>query len=153
MELRGRADIEAPLDFVFEQITNFEKFERLIMRRGADVIRQPGPNPPEIGAKWLVEFRLRGKLRAVNGELAQIDKDSGMRIDIESKNIVGSTTVELVALSKARTRMIVVIDVTAKTIPAKLLFQSMRLARKRMKARFKARIAGYGEEIETRYRG
>ena len=37
MELVTREDIEAPIDFVFKQVTEFPTFERSIMRRGGDV--------------------------------------------------------------------------------------------------------------------
>ena len=153
MELSARDDIEAPIDFVFDQITDFASFERQIMRRGGDVERLRGGDRPEVGAKWRVRFRMRGKERSVRAELAEIDAPNGLTMDITSVSVDGTMRVELVALSRARTRMIVSTLASAKTIPAKLMFQSVRFARGKTESRFKAMVSGFAEEVEKRYRG
>ena len=61
MDFSAREDIEAPIDFVFEQVTAFKAFERSIMRRGGDLQRLHDGDAPVVGTKWKVKFRLRGK--------------------------------------------------------------------------------------------
>lgn len=152
MEFSAREDIEAPIDYVFEQVTNFKTFERSIMRRGGDVARLQGGDSPEVGTKWRVKFRLRGKDREVNAEITQVDVPNGLTIDVTSRNADGSMVVELVALSPKRTRVIVNADAGAKTIPAKLFFQSVRLARGKAEQRFKSLVTGFAEDAEARYK-
>lgn len=152
MEFSAREDIEAPIEFVFDQVTDFQTFERSIMRRGGDVERVKGGDAPVVGTKWKVKFRMRGKERMVKAEISHVDVPNAMTISVTSKNIDGSMVIELVALSRARTRLIVNVDITAKTIPAKLFFQSMRFARAKSDAKFKAFVTGFAEDVDARFR-
>lgn len=152
MEFTARDDIEAPIDYVFEQVTDFASFERSIMRRGGDVERISGGDAPELGTKWLVKFLMRGKERTVDAEIVQVEKPNGLTIGITSSNADGSMTIELVALSKARTRLIVNAEAGAKSIPAKLFFQSIRFARAKTEKRYKAVVSGFSEDVESKYR-
>lgn len=151
MEFTAREDIEAPIDFVFEVATDFATFERSIMRRGGDVQRLQGNDEAAVGTKWHVKFRLRGKDREVDAEIVEVDAPSDMTIEVTSPNFDGTFVMELVALSRARTRLHVKASANAKTIPAKLLFQSVRLARAKVESRFKRLVAGFAEDCETRY--
>ena len=153
MEFSAREDIEAPIDFVFGQITDFDSFERSVMVRGGDIERMAGNGAAVLGTKWHVKFRLRGKDRAVDAELTEIDPPNGMTIQVRSGNVDGSMVAELVALSSTRTRLIVKMDATAKSLAAKLLFQSVRFARAKTDRKFKKFVAGYAEDCEARYNG
>ena len=153
MEFTARDDIEAPIDYVFGQITDFPSFERQIMRRGGDVERLRGGDTAQVGAKWRVRFRMRGKERNVRAELVEVDAPNGLTLNFTSVSADGVMRIELVALSRARTRMIVQAMATAKTIPAKLMFQSVRFARGKAEARFKAMVSGFAEDVEKRHRG
>lgn len=114
MEFFAHNGIEAPIDFVFARVTDFTSFERSIIRRGGDVERLSVGDVPVVGSKWRVKFRWRGKVRTLDAELTTVDAPNGIRADASSKNIVAAVTVELVALSRARTRISVRMDVTAK---------------------------------------
>jgi len=148
-----RADTNGIYDYVFKQITDFDSFERSIMRRGGDVERKAGNGAAALGTKWEVKFRLRGKDRAVDAEVTDLDAPNGMTITVTSRNVDGSMVVELVALSPKRTRLIVTVDATAKSLAAKLLFQSVRFARSKTDRKFKRVVAGYAEDCEARYNG
>lgn len=152
MELTAREDIEAPIDYVFEHVTDFASFERSIIRRGGDVERVSGGGGAEIGTKWSVKFQLRGKERTVNAEIVQVDKPNGLTIDVTSPSADGTMGIELVALSRARTRMIVTAEAGAKSIPAKLMFQSLRFARAKTEGKFKTMVCNFAEDIDKNYR-
>lgn len=152
MEFSARTDIEAPIEFVFEQVTDFAAFERSILRRGGDVERVHGAGEAIVGTKWNVQFRLRGKERTVKAEITLVDPPNTLNIAVTSANLKGSTVVELVALSRGRTRLIVTAEAVAKSVSAKLLFQSIRFARARTQNRFDALVANFAEDVETRYK-
>ncbi|HKL69989.1 SRPBCC family protein [Salibaculum sp.] len=152
MELSAREDIEAPVEQVFREVTDFAVFERAIMRRGGDVGLLEGPVPPETGARWEVKFRLRGKNRRVLATLERLDPGQGLTIGFVSPNIKGHCTVDLVALSASRTRLNVVIVTRPVSIAAKVLAQSLRLGRGRIERRFRTTVATYAEDIEARHR-
>ena len=151
MDFSSSEDIAAPIDFVFRQITDFAAFERSIMRRGGEVERLKGGDTPVVGAKWRVNFRFRGTERTVIAELTKVDQPNMIRLGIDSKNINGGLVVELVPLSRARTRFNIKLDIKPKTLAARLLFQSMRLTRQRSVGRFKALVSGFAEDVEARY--
>ena len=152
MELSTREDIEAPIDFVFEQVTDFPTFERSIMRRGGDIERLKGDAAPSKGTQWQVKFLLRGVERQVKAEIAELDKPSNILLSMTSTNADADMKVELVPLSRARTRINVRVEATAKSIPAKLFFQSLRFARQKTLARFKTVVANFAEDVEAKYR-
>ncbi|MEO1026387.1 MAG: SRPBCC family protein, partial [Pseudomonadota bacterium] len=55
--------------------------------------------------------------------------------------------VDLVALSKARTRMLVSLDLKPTTLSSRLMVQSLRLAKGSLNRRFKARVAQFASGI------
>ena len=63
MKSSTREDIEAPIDYVYARVTDFQGFERQALRRGADVQRIDGGSAIRLGAAWDVAFKFRGKDR------------------------------------------------------------------------------------------
>jgi carbon monoxide dehydrogenase subunit G len=153
MEYTAREDVEAPIEYVFEQVTDFVAFERSIMRRGGDVERIEGGDEPKVGTKWRVSFRLRGKDRAVNAKVVRVDSPNVLTIKAKSRSADGKIKVELIALSRAHTRLIVTGSSEAKTIPAKMFFQSMRLARGKTEAKFKDFVSDFAKDVQAKYLG
>lgn len=152
MKLSTREDIEAPIEAVFRAVSNFDKHERQILRRGADVTRIEDRTPPDAGMKWEVTGQFRGKRRTVTAELMQFDKPNSLACKGHMGGIDGVVLVELLALSPKRTRMTMTIDLSANTVSAKLLLQSLKLAKGSVETRFKTRISGFAEGIGERYK-
>ena len=151
MKFSTREDIEAPVDYVFAQVSDFAAFERRAMRQGADVARRED-GPIAQGAIWDISFQFRGGDRRVLAELTQLDVPTLLSIDSASDGLNAVTEVELIALSQTRTRVLVSFDLRAKTLTARLLLQSLKLAKTKMTKRFNARVLDYAEDIEDRYR-
>lgn len=151
MKFSAKEDVEAPIEFVFQEITDFAAIERSILRRGAEVQRVDSLKSPGPGMKWDASFRYRGRLREVNIELTQMDPPNGIVIGSRSPNMGGQMIIDLVALSRGRTRMNVEIEIEPKTLAARLLVQSMKLARGKLTKRFRKRVAEHAEELESRF--
>lgn len=150
MKFSAREDIEAPIDHVFQIVTDFDAFERQALRRGADVKRLD-QGPPTVGSAWDVSFTFRGKERRLTATLTQMDPQ-GLLIDAVSPNIDAATQIELVPLSPARTRLAISIELKAKTLTARLMLQSLKLAKASLTQRFKKRVAEFSEDTEARYK-
>ena len=60
--------------------------------------------------------------------------------------------VELVPLSRVRTRVAMDVELNPKNLPAKLLVQSLKLARKNLSKRLNERLASYAAEVESRFK-
>lgn len=151
MKLTSKQDIEAPMAFVYQQMTDFESWERAAMRRGAEVsrtdkLREPGP-----GMAWLARFRYRSRDRKMDIRLDRLDAPSHLVFSVMSKLVDGDVTVDLIELGQKRTRVHVSVDLKPKTLTAKLYVQSLRLARSRVDKNFGQRIAQMTTEIEERF--
>ena len=150
MRLHSRDDIEAPIDFVFQQISDFPSFERQALRRGADVKRR-GVEAPGVGSAWDVTFKYRGKDRLLKANVAHFDAPNDYLLLIKSGGITGETLVDLVALARGRTRLTVVTELEANGLPARLLLQSLKLAKSGVNKRLTTRISQFAADIEDRY--
>lgn len=151
MDFSAREDIDAPIDFVFENLTDFASFERAIMRRGGEISVLKGDNTPTEGAAWRVTFPMRGKVRNVEATLTTVDAPNKLTFEIDSKNASGTSNIELVSLSPKQTRMIIKVQAKPLTIPARLFFQSLRFAKQRTKRRFQTVIEGFAKDMQSRY--
>lgn len=152
MKFETREDIEAPIAFVFEQMTDFKSIERAAMRRGAEVQRVDKLTRTGPGMAWDAAFDLRGKRREISLELTEYDPPNGMVFVSRSPNLSGRMVVELVSLSPGRTRVGMEVELEPKNLSAKLLVQSLKLARKSVTKRIDDRMAAYAADIEQRYR-
>jgi carbon monoxide dehydrogenase subunit G len=151
MKFSTREDIEAPIDYVFDRVSDFNAFERRALRQGAQVSRRNEGDFAK-GDVWDIGFKFRGRDRKVAAKLARFERPNELEIDSDSDGLNAFTQVALVALSPARTRVLVSVDLRAKTLTARLLLQSLKLAKSKMTKRFKARVLDYAEDIEDRFR-
>ena len=151
MELKTRDDIEAPIAFVFAQVTDFLAFERQALRRGASVRRTDDLEQPGPGMAWEAAFKFRGKERKLDAQMAEFDPTDFYIINIASGGVTGKTNVDLVALSRGRTRLTVRTELAANGLTARLLLQSLRLARANLLRRLSIRVTAYARDIEDRF--
>lgn len=152
MQFTGKEDIEAPIERVFEEITDFQGFERSALRRGADVKRTDDLGGPGVGMNWHAVFKLRGKQRQVDVTLIDYDPPNGITLGLRSASLEGQLVVDLVALSRGRTRMGVLLVLQPRSLTARLMMQSLKLARSNLTKRFKLRLADYAMDVEERYK-
>lgn len=151
MKFSTREDIEAPIAYVFDRVSDFTAFERRALRQGAEVSRR-AHGPYHTGDTWDIAFKFRGRDRKVEARLTRFEPPNELEIESDSDGLNGVTQVALVALSPARTRVLVTCDLRAKTLTARLLLQSLKLAKTKISKRFNARVQDYAEDIEDRFR-
>jgi len=151
MKFSTREDIEAPADFVFKAVSDFAAFERQALRRGADV-RRVDQGPVLEGSAWDIAFQFRGKDRRMRATVSTLDAPQALQVDSVASGIDGITQVAVVPLSPKKTRIAVSIELSARTLSARLLLQSLKLAKAALTKRFKSRIAEQATAIEERYR-
>jgi len=151
MQFTTREDIEAPIDFVFGVLSDFEGLQRQAMRRGAEVSRCDNLSAPGPGMMWDVAFPFRGKRREMRVEMVEFTPQSRLLFDSRVTGMEGVMSAELLALSRGRTRLDLTIELKPKSLSAKLLLQSMKLARSSLNKRFKVRVAEFAKATEDRY--
>ncbi|WP_299354952.1 SRPBCC family protein [uncultured Shimia sp.] len=151
MQLTSKENIEVPIDQVFEMLTDFERHERSAMRRGAEVARTDTLSKPGVGVGWDVGFEFRGKPRQVHLEVIEFDRPYELALKAEMQGLDSIINLQLVALSKTLTRLNVVTDIKPKTLSARLLVQSMKLAKSNITKRFDSRMAAQARDMENRF--
>ncbi|MGV6803045.1 MAG: SRPBCC family protein [Ruegeria sp.] len=151
MQFSAREDIQAPIEAVFDMMADFERFERMAMRRGVDVRRTVEVPKPQVGACWTAVFSVRGKPRHVSIELSDYERPGVMRFVSVSKGMSGLTTIELLPLSPRHTRLSIEMSLAARTLPARLLLQSLKLGKSRFRRLFQLRLNEFAREMEERY--
>jgi len=151
MRFSAKEDIEVPIAFVYEQMTDFPAIERSAQRRGAEVQRIDTLSEPGPGMLWDVKFTYRGRPRAMKLELTELDRPDRMVITSRSPTMGGQMVVDLIALSKERTRINVDMQLKPQSLATRLLVQSLKLMRSSLNTRYRGRLKAYGQELEDRY--
>ena len=152
MKFSTKQDIEAPLVFVHQTLTDFGMWERAAMRRGAEVNRTDTLRQPAAGMAWASKFNYRGKERNIAVTLTEWDAPLHLAFAGHATTIEALARIELLEMSAKRTRLLITMEVTPKTLGARLFLQSLRLARAKLDRKFDQRIALVAADIEMRYR-
>ena len=61
MKLSARKDIDSATVEVFPVLADFDSYEKLALRQGAEVQRLDRLPEPGVGSAWLVRFPFRGR--------------------------------------------------------------------------------------------
>lgn len=150
MRFSGKEDLDAPIDRVFATISDFAAYERLARARGARVSRTDRLTDPAPGMAWDVLFTLRNRERRANLKLVALNPPSSLRFAGQSTNYDLTISLGLVALSRTKTRLNVDLEVLPRTMSARLLLQSARLAKGRLTRSFQDRIHAGARYITSR---
>lgn len=151
MKFSTKEDAEIPIEELFSLLSDFDSFERIAMRHGIEITRVDETPHPIEGMRWAARGQLRGKIRDVDVVLTRYDSPSEMMFMASSNGIHATFLTELVALSRNRTRARFELDIKPKTLSARLVLQSARLARSTLTKRYKTRVANYVEDLEDRF--
>lgn len=149
MQFTSVQDINAPLEHVFEQISDFDSYEAYAMRIGANVERRDQLNQKQAGMCWHFTGDLRGKIREIDIELQEYTPQKQIKLTFESTSIGALVVIDVMALTKKQTRMKVALKVTAHSISARLVLQSAKLAKNSIKRKFNHKVWSYANYIEN----
>lgn len=150
MKFSTNEDIDAPIDQVFAAVSNLEFYERAAIRRGAEVTRTSAHELPEPGMTWKARFLFRNRMREARIELVELEPPQSMSFESQSGGMQSMLDIELVPLATARTRLTVGLELKPLNLPARLLVQSLKLAKGNLQKRFKNRVAELALELGQR---
>lgn len=149
MKFSGQEDVEAPIDVVFDRVTDFAAFERTAIRRGAEIERVQDAPCPTVGQSWQARFDLRGRTRDILLTLKEMDRPNALRFDAAGQGIDAVLSIDVLALAPRRTRLSVALLLEPKSLSSRLLVQSLKLARSNLNKRFSKRLADYARSMES----
>ena len=151
MKFSTREDVEVPIDQAFALICDFDAYERSAMRCGAEVHRMDDMTKPGVGMKWAASFKMRGKKRDLEMEMTRFERPNEICVLSSTSGIDGTGQIELLALSRNRTRVSVVFELKLTNLSARLLVQLLKLAKNSLTKRYRLRVAEYAKSIEDRH--
>lgn len=146
MKFSSQEEIDAPVGQVFEQLSDVDGFEASMRKRGAAIARSPSQGLG-VGTTWDARVDFRGKKRAVTMVLKEFTQDEHMLFEGGSSGIDLTVTVDTTALTPRTTRVKLQVEAKPKTLGARLLVQSAKLAKGRLDTRFKSRFADYAKNL------
>lgn len=155
MQMTASQDVDAPLQAVFDALSDFDALEARCAANGIDVTAdgpaQPGPQGP-VPRRWQAAFTLRGKPREATVTLAAYEPPKRLAFDGVSGGLETRTELTLSALSATETRVEMRTELMPQTLSARLLVQSLKLGRAKIETRLTDRMGRAAREIEKRYR-
>ena len=141
MKLKVSDDAECPVDQVFAGLTDYALVEDDLRNQGFQIKRLGGWTELAVGVAWAGRGEIRGKVRQVEAKVSGLEP--GRMVEIEAR--IGGMRVlhetRLVPLGERVTRVNVTADLRPDTLSARLLIQSLKLARARVLERMQRRLA------------
>ena len=149
MELKSKKAVAAPRDFVFEQASDFTAFERQALRRGVELRKEGGPAP--LGRSWNASVPLMGRERDIAARVISFDAPQDYTVQGESSGVGIIVRVEAESDGNGGSHLGLSVRLEPRTMPGRLVLQSLKLARSSLETRLSGRLEGYAREIEARW--
>lgn len=152
MKFKVSEDVEAPQALVWARFTDFSGFEQDARARGATIIRVGNWTTATEGVEWRGDVTIRGKERALSAKVTRLAPKDLCLIESRVGGMACSYEMTLVPLSAEVTRVSLTLDLAADTLAARLLLQTLKLARSRVQLKLHGVLARQGHAVEGAYR-
>ena len=147
MKFSTRKDTELPAEQLFTALTDFERLERILSRRGAAVTRRDPAQQPVVGAGWEIGFDWRGRRRDLRLDVAEIAAPERLTLTGLSEAFDLTVGLTVVALSRQRSRVIFEAEVKPRNMRARLMLQTAKLGRAQIDRKFETGVSRLLEEL------
>lgn len=149
MKFTTRKDTNIAADKLFDAVNDFDRLERIIKRRKAQVTRIP-PESGEIHA-WNVAFDWRGRRRELRFAVTDQAPHETLSLhgNIESFDLEMQIT--FVALTRSRSRVISEVNARPRSMKARLILQSAKLTKGKLDKRYAQNIATFVDQLIEGY--
>jgi uncharacterized membrane protein len=145
-------DVEAPIDWVWEGFTDFGAIEADARARDADIVRVGDWTEPAHGVAWRGSVPVRDKVRPIEARITTFVPNKNLVIDSRIGGMECHYEVSFAPLSQAVTRVSIVLELKASTLSARLLLQTLKIARRKVIQRLEGAVVRQGQAVEADYR-
>ena len=152
MKFKVSEDVDAPQEMVWARFTDFSGFEEDARGRGAILTRVGNWTQTVQGVEWRGEVTVRGKSRPITAKVTQLVPQELCIVDSRIGGMNCHQEIIFVPLSTTVTRVALMLDLSADTLTARLLLQTMKLARGRVLQKLQGVLARQGNAVEAAYR-
>ncbi len=127
MKFSTRIDKEVTAERMFDALADFDRIERILMRRGVSVNRVDNISA---GARaWDLAFDWRGQRRELRLVLVQFDRPERLALTGQSTPFDLRIDLSVVSLALQRSRLIFEIEVKPRNMRARLALQTAKLGK------------------------
>lgn len=152
MKFKVSEDVDAPATMVWARLVDFSALEDDARGRGARITRVGNWSEIAEGVEWRGEVTVRGKLRPLQARVTRLIAPELCLVESRIGGMQCSYELSFAELSPEVTRVAVVLDLSADTLTARLLLQTMKLARGRVMQRLQGVLARQGNAVEAAWR-
>ena len=144
MKFSTRIDKEVTAEQMFDAMADFDRIERMLMRRGVSVKRvdniSAGPRA------WDLFFDWRGQRRELRLVLIQFDRPERLALTGQSTPFDLRIDLSVVALATRRSRLIFEIEVKPRNMRARLALQTAKLGKTHLDRKIAKKVSAFVED-------
>lgn len=145
MKFSTRIDKEVPVERLFDSVSNFDRIERVLIRRGIGVTRVDNMSA---GARaWDLAFDWRGQRRDLRLVLVQFDRPEKFALTGQSQPFDLRIDMMFIALSRQKTRIIFELDVKPRNMRARLVLQTAKLGKAQIDRKLVRQVTKFVDDL------
>ena len=147
MKFSSRIDKNIPAEHLFDSVADFDKLERMLIRRGVSVQRADDMQDGRRG--WNLAFDWRGQRRDLRLVLVQFDRPEKFALTGESTPFELRIDIAVVALARDRSRLIFELEVKPRNMRARLVLQTAKLGKTQIDRKLEAKVARFVDDATS----
>lgn len=144
MKFSTRIDRDVTAEQMFDAMADFDRIERMLMRRGVSVSRID--NISDAARAWDLGFDWRGQRRELRLVLVQFDRPERLALTGQSTPFDLRIDLSVVALAVQRARLIFEIEVKPRNMRARLALQTAKLGKTQIDRRIANKVANFVDD-------
>ncbi len=150
MQFKHSQEIDAPVDYVFTRATDFKAFEKYQDIKGFSFSRQ-GKHPIRIGTRWNIAVPFRGRRRKFQAELSELIPPRTVSYKSVSNKYTAALSLTFTPISATKSRMDMLVVAQSRGFATTLVFNSIRIARRRVNKRIRKAMQKVADQLAADY--
>ncbi|MBM7069492.1 SRPBCC family protein [Actibacterium sp. 188UL27-1] len=138
------ADTEA----VFPRLCDFDRFEGMIRNAGGTVERTDPAGAPAAGSRWAGDVTFGGRVWRFEGTVDRMEPPRGYVTRGLSSGVQIVIKVTCATLASGRSRVTVSVELSPKTLAARVLLKPISMGQASIEERFDRRVGAFLREVE-----
>jgi hypothetical protein len=147
MKFSTRIDKDLSAEQLFDSVADFDKIERMLIRRGVVVSR--ANDMPDGTRAWNLAFDWRGQRRALRLVLVQFDRPEKFALTGESAPFELRIDMAVVALARNRSRLMFELEVKPRNMRARLVLQTAKLGKTQIDRKLEAKVSSFVDDATS----
>ena len=152
MEMQYSIDINVPQQFAFERATDFALFEAEGFGKLDKFERRSELRAPEIGVRWRTAAEFQGRPRRFSLQLLALEPAELLVLGNKSEKYDVEARFRFTQVNDTQTTFAFHLVAKAQSITAKLILQTIQLARGRIEKSMQADFGEMAQKMEAAYR-